>query len=362
MTGSGSSSSRPIWLLIDSGGVGGAERHVATLAQSLRRCGLRAEVLLYQDHGNVPWLAQLACADVPVRMLDGTVAELYHAIKSVRPILLHTHGYKAGILGRPAARLLGVPVVSTFHTGDRERLPVGLYDLLDEWTSFLGKRIAVSPVIQKRLPFSSFQISSYVSVPSVPPQGSLPRRVGFVGRLREEKQPDQFCALARRSPSGVEWHVYGDGPMRARLEREHADIVRFHGAVSDMGPVWRSLGLLVMTSRFEGLPVAALEALAAGVPVLSSRVGGVPSIVQDGITGWLFEPDDLDGAERGLQSWLELDAASQKRLREASWCHVGKNFSEATVFPRVLAVYQAAGAELSAFGRQATEPRSPGLG
>lgn len=336
--------------MIDSSGVGGAETHVATLAQSLRRCELRAEVLLYQDHGNIAWLSQLAYAQVPVRILDGTFAGLYRAIKSVRPILLHTHGYKAGILGRSAARLVGVPVVSTFHTGARERLPVGLYDLLDEWTSFLGKRIAVSPGIQKRLPFSSYQISSYVSAPTMPPGGSLPRRVGFVGRLSEEKQPDQFCTLARRCPPGVEWHVYGDGPMRALLEHEHSAIVRFHGAVSDMGPVWSSLGLLVMTSRFEGLPVAALEALAAGVPVLASRVGGVPSIVQDGVNGWLFQPDDLDGAERGLQSWLKLDDASQSRLREACWRHVGKNFSEEAVFPKVIAVYQAAGAQLSAFG------------
>ncbi len=204
-------SGRLVWLLIDSSSVGGAERHVATLAQSLRRCGLPAEVVLYQDHGNSPWLAQLSSAKVPFRVLDGTVAGLLHAVRSSRPLLLHTHGYKAGILGRPAARLAGVPVVSTFHTGGRERFPVGLYGLVDEWTSFLGKRIAVSPAIQQRLPFSSYHIMSYVSVSCLPPQGSLPRRVGFVGRLSEEKQPDQFCALARRSPSRVEWHVFGDG-------------------------------------------------------------------------------------------------------------------------------------------------------
>ncbi len=121
----------------------------------------------------------------------------------------------------------------------------------------------------------------------------LPRRVGFVGRLSEEKRPDLFCALARRSPPGVEWHVYGNGPMGARLELEYGDTVRFHGTVTDLEPAWSTLGLLVMPSRFEGLPLAALEALTAGIPVLASRVGDLSSVVVDGQTGWLFESGDI---------------------------------------------------------------------
>lgn len=332
-----------IWQLIDSSGVGGAERHVATLAQSLIKRNLKTTVVLFADHGHNPWIAQLDSAGLAHRTLNGSFASLLTELKAARPALLHTHGYKAGILGRLAARLAGIPVVSTFHSGSRGSGKVYAYDTLDEWTSVLGSRIVVSEAIHKRLPYPSVLAPSFVATPDAVPKGPLPAVAAFVGRLSEEKAPDLFCEIAAASPPGIAWRVYGDGPMREDLERRYGDQVQFFGAVTDLAPAWREMGLLVMPSRSEGVPLAALEALANGIPVLASRVGGLPTIIASGENGWLFDVGNISEAVALLGKWQARDEEATARLRAACWSRVRAEFSEVRHLPPVLDVYRSAG-------------------
>ncbi len=335
-----------IWLMVDSSGIGGIERHIATLAQSFKKRGIAAEVILFGKHGENPWLRQLEAANLSVRILDNSFSSLVSALKQHRPVLLHTHGYKAGILGRIAARLKGIPVVSTFHSGEQVPFPVNIYFLLDRYTAFLARGISVSKEIRDRIPFTTSHIPNYVLPPDSPPTGPLPRRVGFVGRLSHEKAPDLFCQLARSATNNVEWHVYGDGPMRAGLEQRYGDCVTFHGVVTDLDAVWRNMGLMLMPSRFEGLPLAALEALGHGIPVLASHVGALPDVVKTGKTGWTFQPEDMEGAKAGLESWLGLGEQEQASMRQACRIHLSKEFSEEKRLSQLLEVYRAAGLSL----------------
>jgi glycosyltransferase involved in cell wall biosynthesis len=333
-----------IWHLIDSSGVGGAERHVAQVVQALCERGIPAEAVLYRSYPDNPWLRQLEQADVPHRVLGGSLTALVKALARERPAILHTHGYKAGILGRPAALLRGIRVVSTFHTGERSRGKLLLYELADEWTSFAGQRISVSKAIHARLPFSSTLIDNFVRVGADPLPLGLPRHIAFVGRLRPEKGPAMFCELARTSNlRDVEWHVYGDGPLREDLESRYGDLVTFHGVVADMSNVWAHIGLLVMPSVFEGLPLAALEALAAGVPILASRVGALPEVVIEGATGWLFVSGDFEKAREGLEEWSALPEPRQAQMRLACRQHAEKRFSETAQIGKLLDVYRSAG-------------------
>lgn len=335
-----------IWQLIDSSGIGGIERHIATLATSLRRRGIATEVVLYGDHGAHAWLEQLRAADLPVRILDNTFAGLRRALREARPDLLHTHGYKANILGRVAARLSGIPVLSSFHSGEKAAFPVSAYYLLDNWSSLLAPRIAVSEEIAARIPYPSSHIPNYVLGPSAPPNEPLPRRVGFVGRLSHEKAPDLFCRLAADGPADVEWHVYGGGPMLAELQAAYGARITFHGMVTDLSQAWRSMGLMLMPSRFEGLPLAALEALAHGVPVLASRVGALPDVILEGRTGWTFPPEDLAAARTGLAQWLALDREQQIAMRATCHRHWQAEFSEQKRLDQILAVYRKAGLDV----------------
>jgi glycosyltransferase involved in cell wall biosynthesis len=340
-----------IWQLIDSSTVGGAERHVATLADGLRSSGHPVEVVLLADHsasrGLNPWLSQLDDARLSYRHLDGSFGSLRRALVKERPKLLHTHGYKAGILGRLAARVAGVPVVSTFHSGERGAFPVGAYEFLDDWTSFLGGRIAVSETIARRLPFKAAVVPSYVKTAPSAPTGPLPKLAGFVGRLSAEKGPETFCQLAaediRSQTDPIAWHVWGDGPLRAELEAKYSQHVTFHGIATRMDDVWPQVGLLVMTSQFEGVPLAALEAAARGIPVLASRVGGLPTVVAERVTGWLFEPGNLSDANAGLQAWRDAVSQDATALRRACWVKARDDFSETRWLPEVLAVYRSRG-------------------
>jgi len=342
----------PIWLLVDSSGIGGIERHIGNLAHGLAGRGLPAEVVLLAEHPGNTWIEQLAARGSPVRMLDGSFAGLVASLRRCQPRLLHTHGYKAGILGRIAARLTRIPVVSTFHSGEPVGWRVRLYRQADEWSAFLAQRIAVSSTVQSRLPYCSNLIPSFGAAGSKPPADELPRRVGFVGRLSEEKRPDAFCEIAKSAEPGLEWHIYGDGPLRGDLERNFSDAVQFHGMVTGMEAVWPTLGLLLMPSRFEALPLAGLEALAAGVPILASRVGDMADLVVEGKTGWLFDPDDLGTAQRRINQWRRLSRAEQAGLREACWARFQAGFSEEAALPKIIEVYAASGADLPTAGMQ----------
>jgi glycosyltransferase involved in cell wall biosynthesis len=119
--------------------------------------------------------------------------------------------------------------------------------------------------------------------------------------------------------------------------------VAFHGVVTDVSAVWRTIGLLAMPSRAEGVPLAALEAMASGVPVLASRVGGLPTAIREGETGWLHPVGDLARAEAAVRDWAALDPAAQAELRRLCRDHAAAAFGEEAQFPRILAVYRACG-------------------
>lgn len=333
-----------IWHLIDSSSVGGAERHVATLAETCSALGIEIQVVLLQKHGYNPWLEQLTHGGVSYRHLDGSWRHLVQSIREQRPLLIHTHGYKAGLLGRSAARLLGIPVVSTFHSGARSSWPVWAYEWADEWSAFLGESIAVSPGVAARLPWRASVMSSFVRLPPNPVSPALPAHVAFVGRLSPEKNPERFCELAASSgDSELSWNIYGDGPMRADLEARYGHAVHFHGAVSVMDNVWPKIGLLIMPSRFEGVPLAALEAMSFGVPVLASPVGGLRWMIKNGFNGWHFPTDDPASGLAEIAAWKALTAAQQCRLRETCRCYVAEHFSPQAQFGKLKEVYQRAG-------------------
>jgi glycosyltransferase involved in cell wall biosynthesis len=335
-----------IWQLVDSRALGGIERHIEVLSTALHQYGLAVEVVRYADYGGDPWQQRLAAEGIPLRSISGTPIALLTALWNERPALLHTHGYKAGILGRVSACLAGIPCVSTFHAGERGPFPLWLYQSIDGWTSFLAQRIAVSTQIANEIPFGAKVIANFIAA-APPRRDPPPRHVAFVGRLSHEKGPDLFCALARLGPPTISYHCYGDGPMRAALAAEYGDVVQFHGFMpSDR--IWPEVGLLMMPSRAEGLPMAALEALAVGVPVAASRVGGLPDLLRTGDTGWLFEVGDTHAAAAAVTAWASLDPSQLLAMGRRCQSDVIERFGVARRLPEVLAVYTAAGFSLPA--------------
>jgi glycosyltransferase involved in cell wall biosynthesis len=332
-----------IWQLIDSSSVGGIERHVELLADAINATGADCEVVLLADHGDNPWLSQLDDARVPYRILERGFFGLCKSIRDHRPALLHTHGYKAGILGRLAARLCGCPVVSTYHAGEQGKGRMRVYQSIDALTGCLAHgRISVATSIADKLPFATTVVPNFTRLPAHH-ERSGEGTIAFIGRLSPEKGPDLFCEIARRVGPRFRCAIYGDGSMRTELEKAFGDLVSFAGMVTDLSDAWPDIALVIIPSRAEGLPLVALEALAHGVPVIAADVGALSTVVRDDETGWLFPSGDVGKAADLVANWAQCDLVEKERIAHSCRDLIERDFSAAARLPDILGVYASCG-------------------
>ncbi len=327
-----------IWNLLDSRGMGGIESHVGELAAGLRDAGQHPRVLFLADHGPHPLRDRLDREGLPWEALAGSFGALYARLKAGRPGVLHTHGYKANLFGRIAARLLGIPVVASYHAGEAAPGMLAWYDRADRWTSWLGGRIAVSKPILARLPFGGTLVPNFIAVPAVATGGTADS-VAFVGRFSHEKGPDLFCELAAMVPD-TPFIAFGDGPMLADLRAKYGQRVDFRGARAGMDGAWHEIGLLAVTSRAEGLPLAVLEAMANGVPVAAFAVGALPDVIRHGDNGYLAAPGNLEELAGAIRHWQHAD---RKALIHNTKSTIESGYSRPAGIATILARYTAAG-------------------
>ncbi|HEV8540215.1 MAG TPA: glycosyltransferase family 4 protein [Nitrospiraceae bacterium] len=285
----------------------------------------------------------------PIRDLRA-LFDLVRVLRQLRPAIVHTHSSKAGIIGRWAAWLAGVPViVHTVHGfGITPSQPAMLRFLLIglerltglitthwivvaqanieegvRWRIFNhGQATVIRPGIDPgpfQVPLSS-QERDQVRISLGAGQGDL--LVGMVACLKPQKAPRDFVDVAvrvcARLPK-VRFVLIGDGDLRAAVE-DHirsanvADRVRIVGWRRDIPAVMCALDAFLLTSRWEGLARVLLEARAARVPVVATRVGGTDEAIVDGCHGRLCERGDVNGLADRLCEVLS-DAALRERIR-----------------------------------------------
>lgn len=171
--------------------------------------------------------------------------------------------------------------------------------------------------------------------------------VGAAGRLVDIKRlADLIQAVASLSPEfpDLQVEIAGDGPEREKLERLAGELnlrgrVRFLGWRTDMQPVLDSWDIFAMPSSTEGFPMAALEAMAQGLPVVASNVGGLPELVEDGRTGILFPPGDVEALAKALRI-LGLDAKRRREMGIAGWRRARDQFSIDRMVDQTAAIYK----------------------
>jgi glycosyltransferase involved in cell wall biosynthesis len=260
----------------------------------------------------------------PLRDLR-TLAALMRVIRRVRPHIVHTHTAKAGAVGRLAAALCGVPVVvHTFHghvlRGYFSPAKTAVYRNIERGLARRTDRLlTVTDLVRDELlALGVGRPEQYITVPLgfdlAPLVHAAGRRgelraelgvgaaplVGIVARLVPIKAHEIFLDAAARIRAAVpdaRFLIVGDGECRQALEaRVDAlglrEAVRFLGWRADLDRLYADLDVVVLTSRNEGSPVALIEAMAAGVPVVSTAVGGVPDVVAHGTSGLLAPVDD----------------------------------------------------------------------
>jgi glycosyltransferase involved in cell wall biosynthesis len=288
--------------------------------------------------------------------------ELVQLLRRARPHILHASSSKAGILGRLAAWLTGVPIrIFTVH-GWAFLAGRGASAALYRWAERLARPLTTVTVCvaeHERVAglaagtcseATAVVIHNGVRVEAAPPRNRPDRRsprIVSVGRLKAPK--DAFTlvrALAGLPRGSFEAVVVGDGPDRAALEAEVeslalAPVLELAGERRDVPELLATADIFVLSSRSEGLPMTILEAMAAGLPVVASSVGGVPEVVVDGETGLVVPPGDPASLAAAIERLL-ADPALRRRLGGAARERVAELCSWDRVVDETLAAYKAA--------------------
>lgn len=344
------SAGKEVWLLTDSLLFGGIESHILQLCSALLNHNIPARVVLVKQYAQRQALVErLNALSIPFSFLyqlsatnNNPFSQLKTAIKIHQPRLIHAHGYKASLISKLVkVSTPGLAQITTYHAGETPKGRVALYDLADRYTAPLSSvSLCVSQKIADRLPAKSYILDNFVSVPKqqTPEQQSMGEsaNIGFVGRLSHEKAPDRFIRLAKQFPS-ASFVLYGSGPMEQEMKVEAPDNVQLAGHIDDMESVWPEIDILVIPSRFEGLPMAALEAMARGIPVIASDVGALSSLIQSGENGWICRSKEQ--MAETLKLWIDMENESQQLIRQAARTTIQQKFSADAVLPELLSYY-----------------------
>jgi len=297
--------------------------------------------------------------------------ELIRAFKRGQFEVVHTHKYKDTILAAPAAKIAGVPhVVRTIH-GLREpfrglqSLKMNVYEWIEHRVHqhCIDAIIAVSDQIQEKLQQERVVgkivcVKNGLDLDAFPSQIDRNRKraeigvaedaclIGAVGRLTPVKGLEHLLRAARillRRQCRVQVAIIGDGGLRGALEQQARDLgiaenIVFLGHREDTQELMFALDIFALPSLSEGIPMALLEAMAAGRAVVASRVGGIPEVVRDGAEGFLIEPRDEQGfADKCLQLIESRDLAC--RVGRAARMRVERDFSARGMAQQVTSLY-----------------------
>jgi glycosyltransferase involved in cell wall biosynthesis len=327
---------------------GGLERVVETLARGQHGRGHHVVVGAILTPGILPppFLERLRTDGVRVNVMEiGGRAyriearEIGALCRKVQPHIVHTHGYRSDLLDAWAAQRTGFSTVSTVHGFTRSDWKNQAYQILQRLSARrFDAVVAVARPIAQRLARYGMPESRLHVVPNAFPGGydilppaesrtllgipAVPYRIGWVGRITHDKGLDIFLD-ALHQISDLEWRasIVGDGP-RAESARLHARAIGihgrldWHGAMPDAGRLMRAFDAFAISSRTEGTPIVLFEAMAAGVPVVATAVGGIPDVVtsKEAVIVPPRDPTELAAALRRL---VQNDTSAAERVRSA---------------------------------------------
>jgi glycosyltransferase involved in cell wall biosynthesis len=340
-----------VLLLITLAETGGAQTYVGALTAALVD---RYDVTV-AAHGTGPLAEQARAAGagwVELRHVRRRVSprdllgllELVRLMRRTRPHIVHASSSKAGVLGRVAAQLAGVPIrfftvhgwAHTAHDGANGRL----YRFAEK---------AVRPLTTTTICVAESERSAGVRGRTCDPERSIVIHTGIdvasrrqarpaegvpvivsVGRLRPPKDAMTLLRALALVRGNYKARVVGDGPELQAAEEERrrlglVEIVDVPGERDDIEAILASSHIFALSSRSEALPVSVLEAMAAGLPVVASRVGGIPELVVDGESGLLVPAGDPHALAEALQRLID-DPSLRARLGAAGRARVEKRF------------------------------------
>jgi glycosyltransferase involved in cell wall biosynthesis len=354
-----------VLVVVTRGEAGGAQVHVRELI-----AGLRSEVEFTLAVGDDEWLAgQVRELGVPVHVLGalqrdvaaGADVRALGALRAlagrVSPDLVHTHSTKAGLLGRIAARTMGIPAIHTAHAWSfsdgipwsRKAWAIPVEAAAGRITRrFIVVSEADGEVALRWRVARAGQVRVVHNGVADVPERSRPEQAGppvltMVARMAAPK--DHLLLL--RALSGIDapfrLQLVGDGPNRRMIEaavlaRRLQDRVCFVGMSLDVPRLLAGSHVGVLVSRQEGFPLVVLEAMRAGLPVVASDVGGIREAVQAGRTGVLVPRGDEASLRSALKRLIE-DGALRRTMGDAGRARWEARFTARAMLAGTAAVY-----------------------
>jgi glycosyltransferase involved in cell wall biosynthesis len=354
--------------------IGGVQIHVRDLAVALREQGHAPSVLV---GGEGVFVESLRAAGVPVNILPHltvpispvgdmlALGEIRAALRRQRPDLVALHSSKAGILGRIAARSLGIPALLTAHgwnfTPGIAPVAAAVYRQIERVAGRIASRIITVSEYDRRLALEAGLTSAdrvvavHNGIPDVPVElrarpDRTPPHLVMIARFEAQKDhPTLLRALAGLRDAEWELELIGDGPLRGRMESLAADLglrerVHFLGQRMDVPRLLAAAQLSLLVSNWEGLPLSILEAMRAGLPVIATDVAGIGEAIRDGETGYLIPRGDVELLRDRLARLL-ADARLRLEQGQAGRARYERHFTLDQFVGRTLAVYQGVLAE-----------------
>lgn len=358
------------YLITRSDTVGGAHVHVLDIASAARDAGHEVKVFI---GGNGPYaellrekgleVVNLRYLIRPIRPYHDILAvlECWRVFKRFGPDIVHAHSAKAGLVGRIAAKLTGIPVVFTAHgwsfTEGIEERSRRLAMFLERRFVYLSDAIICVSEYDRQLALNvgvgdeAMLIRIHNGVPDVLPNlrsvGSRGEKVQIVSVARLDSPKDHMLLLAALATiKELPWalNLIGDGPLTCEVQKRVSDLgladrVVLSGLCNDVPERLARADLFVLISRWEGLPLSILEAMRAQLPVIASNVGGVAESVADEVTGFLVPKGDKTVLANRLMRLL-CDAPLRYQMGREGRAVYLKEFSFEVMYRRTMDVYQ----------------------
>lgn len=277
--------------------------------------------------------------------------------RAFRPALVHAHWwFPSGLAAARVAGAGGVPLVTTMH-GTDVRMARAIPASRPAFR-YVMRQSAVVSVVSRWLAEETQSLADIAPVVAPMPVATdlftvshlehRSRRLLFVGRLMQQKGVDMLLDALARLPLDVGLDVVGDGPDRPSLEARAATLgvserVTWHGAMKqpDLPPFYQRAALLVVPSTEEGLGLVAVEAQLCRTPVVAFASGGLPDVVQDGITGLLVRERSSEPLVAAILDVLDRDDLGAS-LGEAGRAHALATFAPESVARTYAGIYRTA--------------------
>lgn len=352
---------------------GGIGRHIVTLIDGLKNDFDISVACLYQS-----WLAELlptmgiTILPLPLR---GTLSpgKDYRSFKLLAGFmrsqgieLVHSHGAKAALVARPAALVAGVPVsIYTVHNSvTSEKYPAwknGLVTTIEHILSWPTDCIVtVSNALRNEIMargkinhskikviHNGISLSNLHSTPgtqwNLPPCRSV---VGTVARMAPQKGLTILVQAAKQLLSvypDIHFILAGDGPLKTSLIQQVRSLAiennfTFTGTVKNISTVYAAIDIFVLPSLTEGLPLSILEAMAFSLPVVASAVGGIPEVIEHGVSGLLVAPGNATELANGIAQMLD-NPTKAREMGEKAYHRVSHCFNASKMVEQTANLY-----------------------